>query len=110
MLHGLPICDGKGAEPNFITHACYYTASCVDYPDDMIFRAERKGVRPDEQMLSPRYNHAFANANGVIDLYSVLSTWRSTRLQRQDRTVRRRSAYHLQQLHVPGSWRGSTTV
>ena len=42
--------------------------------------------------------------------YSVLSTWRRTRLQRRDRTVRRKSAYHLQQLHIPGPGRGSTTV
>ena len=68
MLDGLLIRDGNGAELNFISGACNYTATCVDYPDDIISRAERKGVRPDEQMLSPRYNHAVSYANDVIDL------------------------------------------
>ena len=68
MFLGLLIRDGNGAELNLISHACDNAASCVDYSGIFVVHAEREGVRPDEQVPSPRHNDAVSDANGGIDL------------------------------------------
>ena len=49
---------------NVISDACNSAASCVDYPDDLIFCTERERIRPDEQRRYWEYN-AVAIANGI---------------------------------------------
>ena len=49
---------------NVISDARDGAASCVDYPDDFIFRTERERIRPDEQRRHRVYN-AVAIADGI---------------------------------------------